>query len=244
MYDNLPKIPHVSFMEDLTLLPPFLDINNEHSHNHSNNYSCAFCGVGDTAVITSNKDQNTNSDNTSINVTHTVITKKQPTNACVKFKSSMGQQESVFPIHLAPSILDEETRVSITYKEAIKKFAKLLLDHRLPYGRTLVYACGQVDYFTIFSFQEVFRLLGIRNLAGNAEHCLNAGAVHNEILTGQEGPFLTIEQGLESKDTFYLFNGWNGLISHPPVFYQLLKKPDFDAYLIEVVATESAKMLA
>ena len=31
MFDNLPIIPHVSFMEDLVLLPPFLDINNEHN---------------------------------------------------------------------------------------------------------------------------------------------------------------------------------------------------------------------
>src|SRR5262249_57728026 len=103
----------------------------------------------------------------------------------------------VFRIHIGPSTLDPATgrRRPIPYTEAIARLADLLLAHRPPGARTLMYACGQVDYFTIFAFQEVFRLLGVRNLTGNAEHCLNAGAVHNEILTGQEGPFLTLEQG-------------------------------------------------
>src|SRR5205085_29847 len=109
-----------------------------------------------------------------------------------------------FPIHLAPSQLDRATgrRRSITYPAAISALADLLLAHRPEIARTLIYACGQIDYFTIFSFQEVFRLLGVRNLAGNAEHCLNAGAVHNEILTGQEGPFLTIEQAINGPARF------------------------------------------
>lgn len=256
-FDELPKINHVSFLEDHTELPAFLQINNECGHQHNNRYSCAFCGVGDTGLIQSQQtthsitdtkadilNHNSLSANVSVSTTNNIINEKKPTTGCMKFKSSMGHQESVFPIHLAPSILNTNNRTSITYSEAIKKLADLLLSHRPPYGRTLIYACGQVDYFTIFSFQEVFRLLGIRNLAGNAEHCLNAGAVHNEILTGQEGPFLTIEQSLAGNNHFFLLNGWNGLITHPPVFYQLCKRKEFDAYLIEVVVTESAKMLA
>ncbi|MBI4640020.1 MAG: hypothetical protein HY731_04965, partial [Candidatus Tectomicrobia bacterium] len=163
-----------------------------------------------------------------------------------KLNTSMGQQRPVFPIHASPSILDRTTgqRKSISYEEAISRLADLLLAHRPPEARTLIYACGQIDYFTIFSFQEVFRLLGIRNLAGNAEHCLNAGAVHNEILTGQEGPFLTIDQSLNGDGRLFLLNGWNGLITHPPVFHQLVKRKTLDAYLVEVAVTESAQALA
>ncbi len=171
------------------------------------------------------------------------ITAGRPTAGCLKMKTSMGLQRPVFPIHVEPSVLDPNTaqRVAISYDDAIRRFADLLLAHRPPHGRTLIYACGQIDYFTVFAFQEVFRLLGVKNLAGNAEHCLNAGAVHNEILTGQEGPFLTIEQALAGPNRFYLLNGWNGLISHPPAFNELLKRPGLDAYLVEVVETESAR---
>ena len=111
-------------------------------------------------------------------------------------------------------------------------------------ARTLIYACGQVDYFTIFAMQEVFRLLGVRNLTANAEHCLNAGAVHNEILTGQEGPFLKAEQGLRGSNLFYLLNGWNGFVTHPPVFGAIMRREALDAYLVDVMVTESAKALA
>lgn len=181
-----------------------------------------------------------------VSITQSVVRETLPTAGCMKLKVSLGQQRPVFPIHLAPSVLDGDTgrRRSFSYEAAVSRLADLLLAHRPPAGRTLIYACGQVDYFAIFSFQEVFRLLGVRNLAGNAEHCLNAGAVHNEMLTGQEGPFLTLEQGLEGPGRFYLLNGWNGFITHPPVFGQLLKRGDLDAYLVEVVVTESAKALA
>lgn len=165
-----------------------------------------------------------------------------PTAGCLKLRTSMGLQRPVFPIHAEPSVRGaKDGREAITYDAAIGRFADLLLKHRPPHGRTLIYACGQIDYFTIFAFQEVFRLLGIRNLAGNAEHCLNAGAVHNEILTGQEGPFLTIDQGLNGPNRFYLLNGWNGLISHPPVFAHLFKRPDLTGYLVEVIESESAR---
>lgn len=165
-----------------------------------------------------------------------------PTAGCLKLRTSMGLQRPVFPIHAEPSLRGASgEREAISYAAAIRRLADLLIKHRPPEGRTLIYACGQIDYFTIFAFQEVFRLLGVRNLAGNAEHCLNAGAVHNELLTGQEGPFLTVEQGLSGPNRFYLLNGWNGLISHPPVFGQLIKRPDLTGYLVEVIESETAR---
>ena len=181
-----------------------------------------------------------------LSVAETRVIETVPTPGCVKLQLSLGRQRPAFPIHTAPSILDGPGpgRRNIVYREAIARFADLLLAHRRGQGRTLVYACGQIDYFAIFAIQEVFRLLGVRNLTGNAEHCLNAGAVHNEILTGQEGPFVTVAQALEGRDRFYLFNGWNGFISHPPAFRALLKREELDAYLIEVMETESARALA
>jgi len=179
----------------------------------------------------------------------TSIGDKSPSAGCVKLRISLGQQPGVFPIHIEPSVLDRLEgggravggRRAVEHSEAIGRFADLLLSHRPPHGRTLFYACGQVDYFTVFAAQEVLRLLGVRNITGNAEHCLNAGAVHNEMLTGQEGPFLTIDDALNGPDRFYLLNGWNGLITHPPAFRQLLRRTDFDAYVVEVAATESAQ---
>jgi len=175
-----------------------------------------------------------------LNIKDTVSTK-----GCIKLKLSLMRQHSAFPIHITPSALDKDgrERISLTYKESIVRLAELLLEHTGKKAKTLIYACGQIDYFTIFAMQEVFRLLGIRNLTGNAEHCLNAGAVHNEMLTGQEGPFLTFNQGTTGAKRFYLFNGWNGFITHPPVFSEIVKREDFDAYLIEVMETESAQVL-
>ncbi len=177
-------------------------------------------------------------------VTDFLVVEPKPTTGCVKLRTSLGHQPTVFPVHLAPSVPRAGGRKPVAYGDAIAKLAELLLAHRPPRGRTLVYACGQVDYFTIFAFQEVFRLLGVRNLAGNAEHCLNAGAVHNEMLTGQEGPFLTLDQAMEGPGRVYLLNGWNGLISHPPAFLKLMKRADLDAWLVEVAVTESAQTLA
>ena len=173
------------------------------------------------------------------------ISEHLPTSGCIKFSHSMVRQTTPYPIHLAPSLLDAETgkRRTISYREAIDRFADLLLKHREAASRTLLYASGQVDYFTVFATQEVFRLLGVRNLTGNAEHCLNAGAVHNEILTGQEGPFLTLKQCVEGPSRFFIFNGWNGLITHPPAFTLLSRRSDFDGVLIEVMETETAKFI-
>lgn len=183
-----------------------------------------------------------------------VVRDGTPTAGCIKLRHSMMRQRAAYPIHTAPTVLDPETgkRRAISYAEAIDRFADLLLAHRssgvsggaTEPARTLLYASGQCDYFAVFAVQEVFRLLGCRNLTGNAEHCLNAGAVHNEMLTGQEGPFLTIAQVLGGTNRVFLFNGWNGFIGHPPVFKAILSKPDLDAYLVEVMVTESAKALA
>lgn len=249
---SINAYPHalseVGKLEDLELVPAFLVTDNQSSSARYRQMSCAFCGVGDSGVAElrpARKSQSAETseaaDETALRVIDRVRT---PTTGCVKYKLSQGLQPSVFPVHLTPSVLDGSGRRSVSYQQAIERLADLLLAHRPPYGRTLLYACGQVDYFSVFSFQEVFRLLGVRNLSGNAEHCLNAGAVHNEILTGQEGPFLTIGPNLTEPGRFYLFNGWNGMISHPPVFHQICRRDDFDAYLIEVAETESAKALA
>lgn len=181
-----------------------------------------------------------------VQVTKFTIAGSNPTQGCVKLRQSTMHQRSAYPIHVTPTVLDRETgrRVPITYKEAISRLAALLLQHRETNHRSLIYASGQLDYFTIFAMQEVFRLLGIRNITGNAEHCLNAGAVHNEILTGQEGPFLTIHQALRGPNRVFLLNGWNGMITHPPVYRELTKRPDLDGYLVEVMVTETAKGVA
>lgn len=176
----------------------------------------------------------------------TKIDNMSPTSGCMKFGISMMRQRPAFPIHISPSVLDCDAQIrrAVSYEQGIARFADLLLSHRAPAGKVLIYACGQIDYFTIFAMQEVFRLLGIRNLTGNAEHCLNAGAVHNEILTGQEGPFLSVAQALNGPERFYLLNGWNGIITHPPAFGAILKRPDADVFLFEVMETESAKAIA
>jgi anaerobic selenocysteine-containing dehydrogenase len=178
-------------------------------------------------------------------ITDMMIGEVKPTSGCVKLRTSMGHQPTTFPIHVSPSVRTASgEREPISYAAAVMRLADLLLAHRGSAGRTLIYACGQIDYFTVFAIQEVFRLLGIRNLTGNAEHCLNAGAVHNELLTGQEGPFLTVEQALDGSDRMYLLNGWNGMISHPPVFYRLVKRQQLDAWLVEVAVSETAQGLA
>lgn len=181
-----------------------------------------------------------------VKVTKFKITEPKPTTGCVKLRISTMHQRSAYRIHTAPSMLDPATgeRVKLSYDEAISKLADMVLDHRKPKSRSLIYGSGQIDYFSIFAMQEVFRLLGVRNLTGNAEHCLNAGAVHNEVLTGQEGPFLTIEQAVSGPNRVFLMNGWNGMITHPPVYRALTQRRDLDGYLMEVMVTETAKGMA
>ena len=182
----------------------------------------------------------------STSISERKIANTLPTAGCVKLKLSMVPQKPAFPIHTAPSALNDggTGRTTIAYEDAIGRFAELLLNHRRDLGNTLVYACGQVDYFAIFAVQEVFRLLGVRNLTGNAEHCLNAGAVHNEMLTGQEGPFLTVDQSVNGPNRCFLFNGWNGSVTHPPVYRAIQRRDDFDAFLVEVAVTETAVEIA
>ena len=43
---------------------------------------------------------------------------------------------------------------------------------------------------------------------------------------------------------WYLMNGWNGLITHPPVYRALTQRPQLDGYLVEVMVTETAKGMA
>jgi anaerobic selenocysteine-containing dehydrogenase len=180
----------------------------------------------------------------SLSVTNSQIVDTTPTKGCVKLKHATVRQRPAFPIHVAPSVRQGGERRSLSYAEGIARLADLVLAHRAGRGKILLYCTGQLDYLAIFAIQEVFRLLGVRNLTGNAEHCLNAGASHNELLTGQEGPFLTIEQAIEGPDRFFLFNGWNGFITHPPPFLEVLKRDDADVFMVEVMVTESVKMVA
>ena len=181
-----------------------------------------------------------------VKVTKFKISEQKPTTGCVKLRISTMRQRAAYPIHTAPTILDPETgtRKTITYQEAISRLADMVMAHRAEKHRTLLYGSGQLDYFSIFAMQEVFRLLGVRNMTGNAEHCLNAGAVHNEILTGQEGPFITLDQAMDGHNRVFLMNGWNGMITHPPVYRALTRRELLDGYLVEVMVTETAKGLA
>ncbi|MCX4244158.1 molybdopterin dinucleotide binding domain-containing protein [Paraliomyxa miuraensis] len=322
---TLPTIPHAGVLEDLATMPAYVMPDHADGHPANGQFSCCFCGVGDSGQVVINETRR-NSDEAlslpvgegllwmaspvephpamvgedgrlhvrtaealtpvggvlsgelefegkrtpvmvreverktgpdgmlfsqifkpyrrSLSVTNSQIVDTLPTKGCVKLKHSTVRQRPAFPIHVAPSVKDGIDRRSVTYQQSIERLADLVLEHRAPRGKILLYCTGQLDYIAIFAIQEVFRLLGVRNLTGNAEHCLNAGASHNEILTGQEGPFLTIEKAIEGPDRLFLFNGWNGFITHPPAFLQVLKRDQLDVYLIEVMVTESAKMVA
>lgn len=178
-------------------------------------------------------------------IAETHVSEKSPTSGCNKLKLAMGEQRSAVPIHIAPSVLDVTgRRVALYYEEALERLADLVLNHCDSNSRILIYASGQLDYFSVFAMQEVFRLLGVRNLGANSDYCLSAMATINEMQTGQESPFVTLEQANTSPNSFHIFSGWNGLISHPPVYQAFINNDDLDAYLIEVAVTESAKMLA
>jgi ferredoxin-NADP reductase/anaerobic selenocysteine-containing dehydrogenase len=245
--DSKLHIEHAGFLEELDGIPEYVlgTVETDHSRRC---YSCCYCGVGDSGFIEKNEKPAAEGgeSGSSIQVSQIRVTRSVPTKGCIKLTHSMMRQKSAYPIHVQPSYLDKATgeRVAISYEEAIDRFADMLLNHRGSLGRTLMYACGQIDYFSIFAIQEVFRLLGVRNLTGNAEHCLNAGAVHNEILTGQEGPFLTIDQSVNGDNRLFLMNGWNGHITHPPAFKSIIKREELDAYVIEVMVSESAIELA
>ncbi|MEY2936871.1 MAG: hypothetical protein RL033_7620 [Pseudomonadota bacterium] len=245
---RVPTIEHAGVLEDWTEMPRYLLPNHAEGVAQQGTLSCSFCGVGDGGrlekVVEATAAGSPSAGN--LRVYREVLSNVEPTTGCIKLRSSMMRQKVAYPIQTSPSVLDPATgrRRPVSYATATGKLAELLLAHRMPRGRTLLYASGQVDYFTVFAMQEVLRLLGVRNLTGNAEHCLNAGAVHNEMLTGQEGPFVTIDQALRGPNRFYLLNGWNGYVSHPPAFKAILSRKDADAYLIEVMVTESAKAVA
>lgn len=174
-----------------------------------------------------------------------VIQNKLPVEGLAKLRVSMGEEPTLFPIQLSPSVLDVTgRRVPLFYQDAIERLAGLLLAHCPPYGQTLVYAEGDVDYFDQFALHEVLRLLGVRNLNGSAEFGLWAEARCQEFQTGNEAPVMTVEQALEGPDRLYLLSGWNGFISHLVVFNRLLLREPLDAWLIETCVTESAKLLA
>jgi ferredoxin-NADP reductase/anaerobic selenocysteine-containing dehydrogenase len=255
MNENVPTIDHAGLLEDLDETPAYLLMPSAFGVAQPNlgRISCSFCGVGDGGTVErvpeappEASDDAGPSTVRRVSVFRESIKATRPTSGCVKLKLSTMKQRPAFPIHTMPSVLDRATgqRRPIDYVEAIRRLADLLLAHRGERGRTLVYASGQIDYFSVFAAQEVFRLLGSRNMTGNAEHCLNSGAMFAEILTGAPGPVLTIDQATQGPGRFYLLHGWNGFIAHPPVFAAMSKRPDFDAFLVEVQVTETAKLVA
>lgn len=181
----------------------------------------------------------------SARIAHREIMNQMPPDGLVKFKISVGEQRPLHPLHISPSVLDVTgRRVPLFYGEAVERFADLLLAHRPPYGRTLVYTGGESDYFSQLATHEVFRLLGVRNLSGSGELGNRALSRSQELLTGQESPFIRLEQALQGPQRFFLLSGWNGFVTHLPVLDTLLRTPDLDAYLVEVVVSETAKALA
>lgn len=162
-----------------------------------------------------------------------------------RLRIGMGENRSIFPLQLMPSVLDVTgRRIALHYHEAVERLADLLLAHRPPYGRTLVYADESLDIFGIFALQEVGRLLGIRNLYGSIIWGPQAVGQGATLQRGNEAPLLTPEQVFKGSRRLFLLNGWNGFITHLPLFERLLEVEDLDAWLISVMTTETAKVLA
>lgn len=176
---------------------------------------------------------------------NSTIEKASPLEPCRKFYRSLDEKKGLYPLHLRPSVLDiTQRRVPLFYKEALERFASLVLEHRPPRARTLIYGSGRLDYFAVFAMQEVFRLLGVRNMTSNCEHGYLAGGSYMTHLAGAPAPFVTIEQATTTPEAFYLLSGWNGWVTHPPIFEALLARQDFDGYYIDVMMTESAREIA
>ena len=233
--DHLPTIANTGELDDRDGVPAFLLPPGHDGTDVDGRLSCGYCGVGDSGHIRG-------TERTAGRVGH-----RSPTKGCVKLQTATGQAGTLYPTHIQPSIKDRfaRGRRAIDYSTAIARLADLCLDHRDPDTQVLIYGCGQIDYFTIFALQEVFRLLGVRNIAGNAEHCLNAGAVHNEMLTGQEGPFLTYDCAFDGPGRFFLLNGWNGRVTHPGAWHRLMARDGgFDGYIVDVMHTESTEQIA
>ena len=69
-----------------------------------------------------------------------------PANSRVRLRIGLGENRSLFPLQLAPSVLDVTgRRIPLSSGEAVERLADLLLAHRPPFGRTLVYADDSVD---------------------------------------------------------------------------------------------------
>lgn len=168
-----------------------------------------------------------------------------PEHSMMRLRVAMGEQRSLYPLQLAPSVLDlTGRRLPLRYDEAIERLADLVLAHRPPYGRTLVYMDGNCDTFAQFALQEVGRLLGVRNLYGSSAWGGRAVAEAALLQQGNTAPMLTADQAFSGSRRLYLLSGWNGLVTHPALFERLLQRDDLDAWLIDTVVSESAKVLA
>lgn len=166
-----------------------------------------------------------------------------PTAGCGKLYQDSRKTVLPFPLHLQPSILDiTGHRVALSYPAALERLAHLLLEHRPAQAQTLIYTSAQLDYFALFALHEVFRLLGVRNISSNAQHGYWSGGLYQEWLNGQAAPFLTYDQAIFGPNRLYLLSGWNGSVTHPPLFEALLRQRP-DLYLVEVMVTETAKKI-
>ncbi|MGV3523989.1 MAG: hypothetical protein ACO1RX_07180 [Candidatus Sericytochromatia bacterium] len=167
------------------------------------------------------------------------------TGPLAQLRVGMGETRSLYPLQLGPSVKDVTgRRVALHYAEAIERLADLLLQHRPPYGRTLVYADGDVDLFGIFALQETLRILGVRNLQASPVWGSLAQAEGARWQHGNAQPSLNLETALAGPGRCWILSGWNGLITHLPVMDQLLNQPDLDVWVIDVMVSETAQMLA
>ncbi len=163
----------------------------------------------------------------------------------VRLRLGASEMRPLFPIHLAPSVLDMTgRRVSIDYPAAIERLSDLLLAHRPPYGRTLIYADGNLDYFGHFGLQEMARLLGVRNLYGSTIWSSQALASGAEIQRGVASPFMTLEQCLQAEQPVFIINGANPYLTHPLWFEKILQTQPLDLWVIDVMVTETATLVA
>lgn len=170
---------------------------------------------------------------------HTPIASPQPT---IPVQLSNGIARSLFGVQQTPSVLDVTgQRVAISAEDACNRLADLLLAHRPPYGRTLLYADGDLDLFDHFALQEVGRLLGIRNLYGSSIWASEALAAGHALI--QDPVQHSLEDILSLEAPLFILNGWNGLIHHPVAFEKLAAHPTAQLWLIDSLMTESAKYL-
>lgn len=160
----------------------------------------------------------------------------------ISLQLNQGIQRSLFGMQQQPSVLDVTgQRVTLSAEEAYGRLADLLLAHRPPYGRTLVYADGDLDLFDYFALQEVGRLLGVRNLHGSSVWGAEALATGQDLLQTQVHH--SLDDLLSMSQPVFLFNGWNGLIHHPVAFEKLAEHPTAQIWIIDSLMQESAKYL-